>query len=447
MLTNKKISIWNKLYSSSGSTPPVIPTASNLIALYALDEATGNDRLDSSANALHLTETGIVTNGPGVSGNAAVFSGSSTTFPNDSIIHYRLNGEDPITRIGGNDLVFGPECAETIGQKYDGSTQYENADIDSSLVAIGTGAFSVAFWIKTTGTDMTVFGNGLGDNADTFRVRVNADGMVSLKTFNTDIPCDLAINDDNWHHIIIVSTESWAQLGIYVDGTLTSLDGAKGYNLIDSGVFTVGKATDNTEYFNGSLDGIRFYDRIIAAGEVIDFSNFRCDITPFPCLSHPYNPKYDLTNTDFTVTGWFKPDITDSQVIVYLGNGGILAKELVFLVVFLSPNILRFVVSDGVSSASVDSPVIATPTDQYTFFACRYTNSTKLLELRINDGSFSVQFSTVTPQNPGNQVFRLGSSVDISNPLKGSIDKISLSSELLTDEFIESVYNGTEEPS
>ncbi len=209
----------------------------------------------------------------------AVVSGGEVDPVPDYLFRYKLDGTDAnLTRVGTDDFRAGPECNDITGSYYNGSSEYDIADPDSGLVAVGTGAFSWSMWINTTiMAAADSIGNGLGGSGDgTFRCRVTGGGALRIRLGGSNRDTLGTYNDGNWHHFSVTSTASMGTILLYVDGALENTLTATTYNLIDVGGLEVASSTGNNSRWDGGLDGIRFYDRVLSPSEVTAIFNYNC---------------------------------------------------------------------------------------------------------------------------------------------------------------------------
>jgi hypothetical protein len=75
----------------------------------------------------------------------------------------------------------------------------------------------------------------------------------------------VAVNDGNWHNIVAIKTSNI--IYYYVDGvaagTSTSLS-----SIATTDVLTLGVWNNNGQYFPGSMDDVRVYNRALSATEI-----------------------------------------------------------------------------------------------------------------------------------------------------------------------------------
>ena len=234
----------------------------------------------------------------------------------DFVFHYELDGTDSsLNHNGGDDFRIAPECSNAIGRWYNGTNQYDNANTDSDLVAVGTGAYSISFWVNTLSASMTVIENGNALTSNTFSLRIRNTGKVDLITNNLSFDSLTSVNDGIWHHCVVNVSGSSSQIGFYVDGLLESTSAAPSYNITDSSNLDVGRSPSYGEYMAGGLDGIRFYDRVLTSEEVGILLDSRCDWNPSHITTQAWFDMQDQT-TIFASSGSDVSAVSDKS-----GNG------------------------------------------------------------------------------------------------------------------------------
>ena len=205
-------------------TGPVLPPGA--IAEWTLDEGTGNQAADSTANG-HL---GTLVGGP----------------------TWTTSG-----RVGG-------------ALQFDGTNDYVDTALETAFDF--TGPFSVSFWMKRNG--FTNAWEAMVTKADSaWGVARNSTGRsVAFTTFNAsgaaqDLAGTAIVDDNQWHHVVAVYTGTQKQL--YIDG---ALNGSVNYaQTLRTNNFNV-RLGMNQEYspafYGGALDEVRVYGRALTAAEV-----------------------------------------------------------------------------------------------------------------------------------------------------------------------------------
>lgn len=160
--------------------------------------------------------------------------------------------------------------------KYNGSTQFSSApaakDQMSNLAQV-----TISFWINHFSAQIgRVFTYATGG----FRLTVsNTDTMAFLHSFGTTnlsrTTSNSTLSENVWHHVVC----TWpggltaANCHIYIDGVepsySSSIDGV-GASVDDSGgaIFFGASSAVPANVFNGALENVRIYNRVISASEI-----------------------------------------------------------------------------------------------------------------------------------------------------------------------------------
>lgn len=134
--------------------------------------------------------------------------------------------------------------------------------------------WTVSVWFKTTsgGQDPLVSNRGIGGNVYF--------GISGGKAFLYQNGCsppaingNIPINDDQWHLYAFVRSSIDTTGKMYVDGILdkTGEQASCASQIGDS--FAIAKDRDNNEYFPGSIDEVKVYNRALTANEILSEYN------------------------------------------------------------------------------------------------------------------------------------------------------------------------------
>jgi hypothetical protein len=149
-----------------------------------------------------------------------------------------------------------------------------HADFDSSK---GT----IAFWMKTAGNDLN-FGDFAAiifdrrtDNGDV--ITMVDDGTLFVQAYSHNFHANQfattnTVNDDQWHHVAYVYDQGVSGfIRFYVDGQLAASNPNSGpWSWDPAQELELGKSNNNYwRRFNGYLDDVQFYGRILSAAEVV----------------------------------------------------------------------------------------------------------------------------------------------------------------------------------
>ncbi len=200
-----------------------------LVSYWNFDEAQGNIAYDYSGNG----SNGIIhetTRVDGISGRALSFDGR-------------------------NDYVdFGDKAGLEIYNDWSFSGWIKTADNSSEPIIIVKGMYTTY-----------VAGYALVLNCGRIRF-----GLLNINLNSGSISSNYPVNSGRWKHIAITRNGASGEVKIYIDGIIDttkilpagSADAPSRYNFL----MGVGEGSDN--YFNGIIDEVRIYDRVLSAEEV-----------------------------------------------------------------------------------------------------------------------------------------------------------------------------------
>ncbi|HUV63360.1 MAG TPA: LamG domain-containing protein, partial [Sedimentisphaerales bacterium] len=166
-------------------------------------------------------------------------------------------------------------AAGQVGQaiSLDGIDDY--VEITGYKGILGGGAFSIAAWVRSTSTgDATMVCWGastLGQRVD-FRL---FEGRLRVEHGNGNLQANTVLADDQWHHVALTVTEnasiSYPAVKLYLDGnddsqTTTDPDP---FDIVASIDVNIGRrGTNNDRSFQGLIDDVRIYDRVLSPEEI-----------------------------------------------------------------------------------------------------------------------------------------------------------------------------------
>ena len=149
---------------------------------------------------------------------------------------------------------------------------------------------TVAFWMKSSGDDTgrgyhgaVLFEQGRG----TFRVDVQdqnqgSAGTVDVNVGGTSVTSVGTVDDGSWHHIAVSYDQSGnGNVTVYIDGVLDSQVAGGAWAWATGQPFNLGQINDSYwEIFNGSLDDVRLYNRILTDSEVVRVASTGAVVDP-----------------------------------------------------------------------------------------------------------------------------------------------------------------------
>lgn len=158
---------------------------------------------------------------------------------------------------------------------------------------------TLSAWIKTTQvptTDADIIEKWAGSGDYPYTLRLQANGHPSFKaydgTLNPGPTATVAVNDGNWHHVVGTRVKQ-GTIQIFVDGTLrgTATDTTTVSTTNNVALF-IGCRGGSSQFFNGSVDDVRIYNRILQASEIAN-------------LYGSYNSHVTVSDLQKGLVGWW----------------------------------------------------------------------------------------------------------------------------------------------
>ena len=136
-----------------------------------------------------------------------------------------------------------------------------------SLLNLGTGSATITIWFETTASGAMVTKRV----ASGFQVYVLSGDLYADGAGTTGVYSSVAVNDGKWHFGAVVYDRSANLLRLYVDGTANNTVALGSTTLTDTANLEIGRALlggTPRDYFNGSIDDVRIYNRALSATEI-----------------------------------------------------------------------------------------------------------------------------------------------------------------------------------
>lgn len=161
---------------------------------------------------------------------------------------------------------------------FNGVDNYISIPHSSTLNMNGPLSFSV--WVKPetlSGTRM-IFGKSNYTNKTNYLLRIKPNGYIQWEyngyTDTDSVPLQL----NTWHHIVVTASGPGQIKRVYIDKILiketTSSSGPFGFI---SNPLTIGYRSISGEYFMGSIDDIRMYNKVLTETEINELFNESCN--------------------------------------------------------------------------------------------------------------------------------------------------------------------------
>lgn len=298
-------SIWMLQWAKSGSTPKIRFVLYNNDTWNTYDYPAGaaalgtwykisikydytNSAWDFRVNDISVGSGGLT--GTPRTGIRQIMLGSDSAFEDTYTAYYDLvkvssskwpdyNFAIDRSGNGNNGTITG--ATKTIGQvgqalSFDGSGDY--VEVGDVLDMIGTNGITLSAWVKVnTFKDWGAIIDKLLSEGN-YRLITWADGTVELGIRNTaggyeSLRTTTTLNAGQWYHLVATFDDSTTGK-IYIDGSFnkTKTD----FTLVRGDVavpLRIGYASNNDVYFDGSIDEVRIYNRVLSAQEILRLYN------------------------------------------------------------------------------------------------------------------------------------------------------------------------------
>lgn len=252
--------------SSSASVRSVPLTAGQCSQYqYVFSDAVGNTRTSSSTSVVKAKSyASAVTSTPGL---VSYFRLGETGWQTTDSVGSSSGSQSGMTT-GAGAIAGDPGLS-----KY-----YDGVDDVNTVPRMISGNFTIEFWFRSTQSFGTSGGQwyqgaGLVDaevsgTANDFGVSLVA-GRVVAGTGNPDrsVSSSAAYNDGQWHHVVMTRAQGGV-ITLYVDGTSQGTIATNDNALTSAASLTFGRLQTGINYYQGYLDEVSLYNRVLTASEV-----------------------------------------------------------------------------------------------------------------------------------------------------------------------------------
>ncbi len=193
---------------------------------------------------------------------------------------YDLSGNSNNGTLGSTTAADVGDPAWTTGKvggalSFDGTDDYVDAGTNSSL-KVESAPFSIELWLKTGSTisNHMVLSNSQDDNAGYF-LTLNRGGANNIdlgKAGVIDQTVSYTFSASTWYHIVAVQNFSGATpsfVEFFINGSsIGTYSHASAYNSSAGKSQRFGSVYGGMSYFNGLIDEVRIYNRVLSAAEI-----------------------------------------------------------------------------------------------------------------------------------------------------------------------------------
>ncbi len=203
------------------------------------------------------------------------------------VAHYPFDG-DANDQVGNNHgTIFGPTFIQDRDGLANRALFFDGNDYvtvpSNANINFGFNDFSISFWVRTSYTQKQMIlqkGGDFGPAVPQYWIRDNDNTPNLLRHLTGDgnppspnvAESSLGIHDGNWHHI--ATARQGALLRMYFDGCLVATDNTDPRNINNNVQLIIGAQNawgshGIENFFHGSLDDLRFYDRVLNEEEIL----------------------------------------------------------------------------------------------------------------------------------------------------------------------------------
>ncbi len=211
------------------------------------------------------------------------------------VAHYKMNDSTSDTVVAdstgvNNGTALRNTDQMTVAGRINNSLNFNGVDDivncgSNSILDFGADNFSISAWIKYTDTGLRYAITGK-DNDSTFvgwELYIYNPGLVGFWVGGEEGNCinplseTKIVNDGEWHHLVGIRRGQDAD--IYIDGVLSATGNASECNggvvgsVNSSEELVIGFSQQNNEYFPGSIDDVRIYNKELALKEILTIYN------------------------------------------------------------------------------------------------------------------------------------------------------------------------------
>jgi hypothetical protein len=183
-------------------------------------------------------------------------------------------GAAPLTLAGSYQWVDGP-TGEAVQFGGGGSA----ATAGPVLTTDANNNYSVSAWVRFNqvgGGFQTVVGEDGDQNSTFFLQWSGADQRLAFAALGTRaVAKDVVVQPGRWYHVVGVRDIAASTLTIYVDGQQAGSTAVLGFGDKATGPLTIGRGRfggNPVDFLNGSVDGVRVFDRALTLDEITTLS-------------------------------------------------------------------------------------------------------------------------------------------------------------------------------
>ena len=227
-----------------------------------------------------------VKNGAGESSVASDSINLISNIPNDGLVAYFPLDGNSDDASGNNNNGTEQGGVGYVAGKFGQAADFDGMDDKiliphDSSIEFGAGSFSISLWLKTsvtgqnsrilekddsgnpTGLYRLIFIESRSDTSPIFQVQHSSNSTMAVG--------NRSVTDGAWHHVVGVRDAEAKELRLYIDKELVTVSES---NIADTGnqapLALGGSSKTSGSYFDGLIDDVRLYDRVLSESDIAD---------------------------------------------------------------------------------------------------------------------------------------------------------------------------------
>lgn len=140
-----------------------------------------------------------------------------------------------------------------------------------------TNAFSVEAWIKPSAFVFSRVFFAQKDTSNFFSISLAADATIYVYLNNTaSAHTTSVVSASDWTKVTVTKAATTNTILVYFNGTLQSTINGGSSSIGTNNLLTLGSRTNQGQFFNGSIDEVRVWDRVLSVEEIQN--NLNCEL-------------------------------------------------------------------------------------------------------------------------------------------------------------------------
>jgi hypothetical protein len=157
---------------------------------------------------------------------------------------------------------------------FDGVNDFVNISLPSVFNTTTANAFSVQMWVNPSAFVFSRMFFAQKDVNNFFTITLSGSGTIYAYLNNTtSAQTNNALTLSTWTHVTVTKEALTNTILIYFDGVLQSTTDGGGSSTGTDNLLTLGCRTNQAQFYNGSLDEVRVWSKVLTATDITDTMN------------------------------------------------------------------------------------------------------------------------------------------------------------------------------